>query len=144
MRGAASERERGTHPHDGDLARDPRPLCARLAPRHPPVDEPDLALLGRVDEELWRDRMVLDVVHAAHVGDGADEAGRGAHVEVVQGAVGRGREEEVRVVRVRRKRHDGVLSGVEQESVQGVEVKRGERVDAHRGRARHREAERPG
>lgn len=79
------------------------------APAHAPIDEAHLPVLSRIEKQLGRERVVHHVVHAARVEDRAHSSGRRARVECVEGAVGRGGEEERGVVRVGGERGDGVL-----------------------------------
>ena len=103
-----------TYPVHGDSTRDVEALeviAGRRSPSSPPVNQGQVAPLPRVDKHFGRERMMLDVVHAAPVrndGDGATGI-VGPLIELAEGAVGRGRDEERGVERVRRDRVDGAL-----------------------------------
>lgn len=103
-----------TYPVHGDSTRDVEALeviAVRRSPSSPPVNQGQVAPLSRVDKHFGRERMMLHVVHAAPVrndGDGATGI-VGPLIELAEGAVGRGRDEERGVEGVRRDRVDGAL-----------------------------------
>lgn len=98
----------------GDSTRDVeifQAIAIRRSPASPPVNQGQVASLSRIDKHFGRERVMLHVVHAAPVcndGDGATGI-VGPQIELAEGAVGRGRDEESGVEGVRRDRVDGAF-----------------------------------
>lgn len=98
----------------GDLTRDAHvdqvESVPRCAPAGPAVDQPEGTRLARVDKHFGRDRVVLHVGHVESIEDGRDgTTGIGPRVKLPQGPIGRRRDEQGGVVRVRRDGIDGAF-----------------------------------